>query len=740
MRLLDLTPRLLVALSLGLLACQSDPEDGPPAAPEVEDPPADTWLTEVYKPVQEQAKKLSVQDFLAEYPLPAYVDAVSYDPLAAADLDAIRSYAGLSPEHDAILGKNGFVAVDKAPTTTFATAYLDLYDADMPVLITADSMLYALHKSFDSMLIDFERAVLVPEVARMLELTHTTLAQQLPKLPEALAQTGKDLDLYLAVGRTLLSGAAVAPVSGDPDVADRVQRILDAAEALQPLDLELFGVSAPYDFSQMEPRGHYEEEQDLRNYFKAMIWLGRTDLAMVTFDETQQPRFNRRGLDAAFVLNHLMSTSGADAHWKRVDKTLTLLIGERDSMNFVDMTNFMDEIGAHSPEELAAKDDKSLYAALIAGPYGLQRIMSQIMYTNPTDPPLVLPRVYHMMGQRFTVDSHVFNNVTYDRVQDLRTGEKVRRMLPSELDVQFALGNNAAGHHLEPELEQHGYQGVLHELRFLIDSHPQEFWDSNFYNGWLAAIRALNDTTEFANLPEAMRTAAWADKGLNTQAASWAELRHDTLLYVKQSYSGGIACEYPDAYVEPVPAFYARLAHLGEIGTELADELAGDGFEVTLAKDFFAHLQSVSGTLEGIAQKELDGQALSAEEFTFLKGTIEKEIIGCGEEHYDGWYGRLFYNPAKLVEFEPTIADVHTAPTDAAGNEVGWVLHAATGKPMLLVFTMEDCSGTRAYIGPVSSFHSVLTEDFDRQTDSAWTETLAKGDQPRPAWTASFIP
>jgi hypothetical protein len=59
---------------------------------------------------------------------------------------------------------------------------------------------------------------------------------------------------------------------------------------------------------------------------------------------------------------------------------------------------------------------------------------------------------------------------------------------------------------------------------------------------------------------------------------------------------------------------------------------------------------------------------------------------------------------------------------------------------MLMVFTMADCSGSRAYIGPVSSFHSVLTENYDRQTDSAWQETLGGGNVPaRPTWTSSFV-
>lgn len=729
-----------VALVVALAACQPDGggDGGPSPAPEVEQPAPDPWIAENYAPVQEEAKKLGVDAFLDLYPQPAYVASVSYDALAAAGLDLIRPYAGLSEAHDKVLATNGFVAVDAAETSTFATTYLDIYDNDLPVLVTADSLLYALHKSFDSMLMHFERTVLRQEMLTMLETSHKALGERLATLPPELAATAADLDVYLTVGRSLLTGFA-EPVSADQAVKDKIDRILTAAAALQPAQLDLFGVASDYDYSQLEPRGHYEDETDLQTYFQAMIWLGRTDLPMVVYDEQQQPQFNRRGLEAAFLLHHVLQDSGAESNWKRIDKTISLLIGERDSMSPADMTVYMDAIKAHTPEELVKLSDEVVYKALIEGDYGIQRIMSQIMYTDPNAPQLVLPRVFHLMGQRFTIDSHVFNNVTYDRVQDLRTGQKVTRMLPSELDVQFVLGNNAAAHHLKPELDKYGYQGTLHEMRFLVDSHPQEFWDANFYNGWLAAIRSLGEHSDFDSLPESMRTAAWADKGLNTQTASWAELRHDTLLYVKQSYSGGNGCEYIDAYVEPVPALYGRLAHLGDLGIKLTGELAGEGFEVTAPQDFFNHLKMVSSMLEGIAQKEIDGQALTTAEYDFLRGTIEMELVGCGEVQYDGWYGKLFFDQAKIAEFEPTIADVHTAPTDADGNPVGWVLHAATGRPMLMVFTLEDCSGTRAYVGPVSSFHSVLTENFDRQTDSAWAEKLAGEPPARPAWTESFV-
>ncbi|MGB1014991.1 MAG: DUF3160 domain-containing protein, partial [Nannocystaceae bacterium] len=551
-----------------------------PDAPDVPLPDPDVWLEEAYKPVMQEASQMSPADLLTTYPETRTLDQVSYDALSATYLDQIADYAGMTPAHDTLLAKNGFVAVSSDTTWSFSTTYLDLYYNDLPVLITTDSVLFALHKSFDSILLSFERHYLVPEVDNMLAGMHAELKAKVTggQLPEALDQAARDMDMYVTVGRRLLSGEAVASIHGG-EIDDEVERIMGAVMSEQPLGIQLFGSGYTYDFSQMRPRGHYENDPVLERYFQAMIWLGRTDMAMVVFDEDQTPKFNRRGVEAAFLANVLLEDGGARKSWERVDNVLVRLIGERDSMNPTDMFAFMADNSLSTLEQIAEASDEKIYEALIASPYGLQRIMSQIMYTDPTDPPVVLPRVYHVMGQRFAIDSHVFNNVTYDRVQDLRTGAKVKRMLPSELDVQFVLGNNGAAHHLKPELDEYGHQGILHEMRFLADAHPQDFWDSSFYNGWLNALRSLNDTAYHEQQPQAMQTKAWTDKVLNTQSASWSELRHDTLLYVKQSYSGGDGCEYPEAYVEPEPEFYERMAHLGALGQELTDELAAEGVE-----------------------------------------------------------------------------------------------------------------------------------------------------------------
>ncbi len=83
---------------------------------------------------------------------------------------------------------------------------------------------------------------------------------------------------------------------------------------------------------------------------------------------------------------------------------------------------------------------------------------------------------------------------------------------------------------------------------------------------------------------------------------------------------------------------------------------------------------------------------------------------------------------------------MHTAPTDELGTPVGWVMHAATGYPVLMIMTVPQCAGSsNAYVGPISSWYSVVTENFQRKTDSEWAGDL-EGNPALAPWTADFRP
>jgi hypothetical protein len=342
------------------------------------------------------------------------------------------------------------------------------------------------------------------------------------------------------------------------------------------------------------------------------------------------------------------------------------------------------------------------------------------------------------------LDSHVFSQVVYDRLPS-------KRMLPNPLDVAFAaLGNDQALPLLDAELGKFaGYPGALEGARVLSDAHGAEFWDANLYNLWLSSLRALSPTADIseparAGMPEVTGTQAWGRRILNAQLGSWAELRHDTVLYAKQSYTGVPACGYPDAYVDPYPEFFGKLRLFAERGSALADLLETPvGANGGPMHGYFAKLASTLSTLETMAKNQREGTPFSAEQLAFVNRAVRivQEDVECTTiDAPDGWLSDLYFMPDTSIEASPTIADVHTQPADAAGNSVGNVLHVATGYPRLMVTSIDTCQGPRAYAGVTFAYHEQVTNDYQRLTDADWLKQLNSGKAAADvAWMAPVI-
>lgn len=665
---------------------------------------------------------------------------IEYDPMTAQRLDLIQnSQVALTASEQTTLGSNGFVISEAKHFPSFMYGYETIYMQDLPVFVSADSIMHAVHSSYDEILKTLEVAALVPELDILLTSMRASLvaggASGLGTQAEA------DADMYLTVALSLLRDSQEAPVAGanPSDVADLIARA-DAADGRQKI--EFFGVSRDMDFSQFEPRGHYTESPTLEQYFRAMMWLGRIDLRLIETQPDHSQVFHRRQFEGALALYSLMD-SAAMTRWSKIDGTIEAFVGEADNMTLNHLESLLADLGTKDPTALARKTDAELSEAILQGGYGTQRISSHIMINGLGERTMPLSSTFLLLGQRYVVDSHVFSNVVYDRVQ---RGE-VRRMMPDPLDVAFAaLGNSQAASLLTTELNQYNYAPDLHAMRFLVDEHGDEFWGKNLYNRWLSSLRALSPGEEAKSpsqhgLPGLMGTEAWGRRLLNTQLASWAELRHDTILYAKQSYTGGVSCEFPDAYVEPYPEFYAGVEALAQHGRQVVQNLdlgvqpqVIDGIVA-----YFTELETHIATLRTMAEQQRAGSAFSDEQLAFINDAVVVHN-GCGSPvDAEGWFSRLYYNRAKGAQWDPTVADIHTQPTDAAGNDVGRVLHVGTGGPRLMVVTIETCDGVNAYAGLVSSYFEHTTEQYDRLTDERWQQQISQQRPADPTWLQGLI-
>ena len=227
----------------------------------------------------------------------------------------------------------------------------------------------------------------------------------------------------------------------------------------------------------------------------------------------------------------------------------------------------LDRAGAKNPTDLANENVLSAAVAEIQkqDPNG-QQIRSQVVDSDPSSPRKVPPPpVFQLFGQRFLLDSSVLSNVVYDSI--LYQGQKQQRRMPSGLDVAASLGDAEATRLLGPGLDQYHYGQNLLAARRVVDELAPAMAKESLYGGWLDALRAVANFSSTAGaVPEAMRTEAWRRKQLQTELASWAELRHDTILYGKQSYSASIACEYPQGLRRTV----SRRASIGSRRYRLA--------------------------------------------------------------------------------------------------------------------------------------------------------------------------
>jgi len=704
-------------------------------------------LLMAYQAFLAQHKDMTTSDLLAMHPPGEFEEQVGALWASVSYHELVDAACELTRYERALLEDNGFVVTERLRTDHLIDQMVFAWKNDLPLFISADAILHAWGVSHDRILLDVEVGVLYPRLGTLLSQMHAALPALAARYSavEGMDRMLRDVDTYLTVPRRLLQQSVAPHYADNTTESDTIVGLIKAEQfATYPLFSES---CKAIDFSQFSPRGHYAEHYLLKDYFRAMMWLGRIELYLLPPQglspgcPQQTPQdIQRQTIDAVLLLE-LMSLADVDFVHREMENLFSFLIGEQDNVTPANLRTVLAAVGVDNAAGLLdGAKLQALQDALGAGASAPQRILSQVLQGDPARPENIQPAsAFMMFGQRFIIDSYITGNVVFDKIQ--YKDESVCRLFPSTLDVLFALGNNAAGDLLVPELDQYHYSSNLAALRYLVDAYDDGFWNSSVYNMWLSAIRALNPSQDRANLPGFMQTAAWSRQKMNTQLVSWTELRHNHVLYAKQSYTGWDECSTPCAYVEPYPELYRRLNTLAKAAHQTFGSVS---FSPEYLKgkilNYFEALDTVTKTLATIARKELDGTALTAGETTFLQEAVYSDwnSLICGPPGPpQGWYSSLTYGIAG--DPEQMVVDYHTAPSDGAGNPVGWVLHAGTGRADLAIITARlPGAEMAAFVGPVMSYYEYTTTDFRRLADREWRETYLS-QAARPHWVFSYL-
>lgn len=705
-----------------------------------------TFDEAAYRQFVEEHQNIDADGLQTLHPLKATYTKGFAEPVKVEDyayLDSVILKMELTNSELDLLNQNRFMVTERRSYLSFGDAIWDIYKKDLPVMVTTDLVLHALHKSYDSILKSLEYRIMQPNLLEYLETMYKEFNALKSKYAdnENIQNSINDIDVYTTVALSLIKDE-VQKSQNNNQV--KIKEVLDFIGEEAFVSYQLFGeTSLPYDFSQFKPRGHYTESPTLEQYFKSMMWLGRAPFYLtpppniLDYPEADVKRANTN----AFLLNELQKLAKVENLMEENNTIIDNLVGESDNITPKEYDELLSKFNIKSIEDLYSNYDM-YYEALQNDEDFTSRIASFPYFGNPPETGQAkLPITYKLSGQRFIIDSEIFSNVVYDRVP----ANPLHRLMPDPLDALICLGNNDAINLMQTEIDGFKYGSNLANQRYLIKHKEKDYWQSSFYGSWLNAIKLLGEVNpaQSENAPQFMRTAAWQQQKMNTQLAAWTQLRHDNLLYAAQSYTGSLACCFPHSYVEPYPEFYEAVAQFSKQSYQFFESIQKEDANIGGVISYFQNFEKLNKQLKELAEKALSKTPYNEEELEFLASMFHT-TRGCAGEDLSGWITQLYYyGQSDFIDPDFITADVHTQPTDELGGIVGNVLHVGNGTIDMGVFLAPSPSHNfelMAFVGPVSSYYEYVNGDFERSNDEEWAMRVVDDELgERPDWVNIYL-
>ena len=630
----------------------------------------------------------------------------------AADLSNV--YIGgfyLDDEQIRLLGKNSFVL-----TPDWNCEYFEVYEhnryANCANYITTDSMMHTYHLYFAYLLKKLEKSRLsadMLEVSR--QMSETALLQYSHLKGTEWEQAALTAAAFFAVGEKLLDPQASVP----EEVKAAVDAELSMISAAGGISDSVVFSGVKEDYSQYKPRGYYDSSEELKRYFKAMMWYGRMGF-----------RQDNDTLNRASVLVTMGLTGDALDKWSEVYTVTSFFAGQSDDFGYYEEKPVVDAVYGKDAavEAMVGRTDLWEKFTNLCKQLPAPSINSVPVYAADSDEEQqAAQKGFRFMGQRFSIDESCFTQLCYRQVKENDLGEQ--RLLPDALDFPAALGSDTALSILEQEgkTDYPNYGDQMQKLRTTVHNANLSAWTANLYSSWIYTlmpmIKEKGDT-----YPPFMRTEAWQKKSLVTFEGSYAELKHDTILYSKQmmgEMGGGEIPEYDDrGFVEVEPVVFARLKAL--VAATSAG-LAGYGMLDAADKENLNTLAELSGKLETIAKKEQNGELPTDDEFELIRsfgGQLEhfwEDVMRA--EYPDKEYISPQEHPAAII------ADIATDPN-------GWCLEVGTGKPFEITVVVQVDGKLKLASGSAFSFYQFQQPLDQRLTDTEWRQMLGiewRGDE-----------
>ena len=626
-----------------------------------------------------------------------------------------------------MLGKNGFAIVPAEHNQLFHVYEKNDY-ADFPSFVTTDLYLQLFHLYFDCVLRDVEEKhldSLMIVFSSQMEAEMKTLTSSQDAEIKAAAEFGQ---AWFAVASWLFShdkAPASAAKLSVPEaykkmVMEEITKAFDAENGYSDM-LEYFPPEEMFGYSLFRPRGHYTRSKVCSRYFRGMMWLQTAHFG------TNKPSKMKQ---IALIANVFNQQPKLRAIYNKVSEPITYLMGTPDNVTLIQVANQIKEMGLPIEQLLSSRKDMANLTKDIEE-IAKRQMRIELKKTRGSK------YVVDIMPQRYQPDAEALIATTdQDSPVSLRP-------CPKGLDWMAVMGLPGAERILIDELKETqrwtGFPKALTTARKKAATTP---WDACVANQWMYTLQSLGDTAQ--SLPYFMQSPQWQKKNLNTALASWAELKHDAILYAKQPMlaecgDGGPEPPVVKGYVEPNVKFWEKAIALV---TRMDKVLTTYNLQTEKAKAVYERIKEMAEFCRDISKKELNGGKITDEEYNQIEiigSTVENislELVSEDNEMLQGWSDVVSTDKKVAV-----MADVFTASGENVAIDNKCVLYEGVG-PAYEIYVVVEIDGslylTRGAVLSYREFTRLLSDP--RMTDEEWQEELKKSPTGgTPSWMNEII-
>jgi hypothetical protein len=639
----------------------------------------------------------------------------------ASNIINLFQFKGLSGEFMTMLDKNNFVIVPTNKIQLFHIYEENDY-RQVPSFVTTDMYLQLYHMYFSYVLRSLEESKFM-QIATDLS---DGMSEQAMKTVAATSDANVKANaeyaaVFYAIPYYILTGKK-KNIPGQ--YKEQFEKELANIDAAKDEPSEFLGYKEQvFGYSLFKPRGHYTRSTPLQKYFKAMMWLQTASFCRSTPEQLKRATF------MASLLNG--GKSGGQPSlmnlYNAIYEPIVFLVGEPDNLSVNDIVAYLgaNNIGTLSAAlEPATQTKIDAYLKDVAK--GRNKIKPKV--------PLSCADKINFMPQRYLFDNEILQEL-------VDVTPNASRAYPMGLDVFAALGNKTAENILLNELkEQSNWKAYTPKLDALKKKFEHyDAWDKTVYNKWISTLNTMQ--TNDARHPGFMQTDAWGRKELNTALASWAELKHDAILYGEQPEAaecGGAGPPDPITvgYVEPNVNFWKGMGDLLKLTEEL---LKRNGL---VTEDIGAKTKQLSESAQFLlsaSEKELRHQKLTEQEYKTIEAIgASTEYLTLSiiepEKNLQNWEN--VKGPDKSVA---VVADVYTR--NVADCDKNGILHEGVGGVNELYIVVEIEGNLYLTRGATFSYYEFVQPLDTRRTDEEWQKMLeSKKDLPAiPQWMKDII-